>query len=388
MIFFDYTKKLNKNSDLYKFMSSTLQNLYKQLKLQKNKKNNLISLTEKLSNINIKNSSNINTTSLLSIIEELKSCLDNVRSNIEDINKLIKDLKDALDSIDNPNHLNSNVNLSLFYTLYIEKQNVILEREIKTDSLLDQAYNFINTSNLPINITISEIQSSFQNISNSENPIGQNPPNHNLNAEEENDTNISGNKNNKSEEIKPEIKENNSNEENSVAKTIDSTKETPLSSDNEIKKNNELAEINSIDTSSILKDNNTLTISETQKKVFLPYKISELEKILQKHPKKYSSLEDLINKEYIFPLGKFKNSNLSRFKEGYSLMRNREKASLGKCLDLAFELTFESNLNPAVIAACRNLDELDIYLDCLDDMALDDFKIFDIKYEIPPTVQA
>ena len=89
MIFFDYTKKLNKNSDLYKFMSSTLQNLYKQLKLQKNKKNNLISLTEKLSNINIKNSSNINTTSLLSIIEELKSCLDNVRSNIEDINKLI-----------------------------------------------------------------------------------------------------------------------------------------------------------------------------------------------------------------------------------------------------------------------------------------------------------
>lgn len=65
-------------------------------------------------------------------------------------------------------------------------------------------------------------------------------------------------------------------------------------------------------------------------------------------------------------------------------MKEREKDSFSATLDLALELTFKYNLNPAVITACKNLDELDIYLDCLEDMNLDDFKIFKIEYEIPP----
>lgn len=65
-------------------------------------------------------------------------------------------------------------------------------------------------------------------------------------------------------------------------------------------------------------------------------------------------------------------------------MKHKEKASFAKALDLALELIFKYNLNPAVISACKNLDELDIYLDCLEDMQLNDFKIFDIKYEISP----
>jgi hypothetical protein len=43
-------------------------------------------------------------------------------------------------------------------------------------------------------------------------------------------------------------------------------------------------------------------------------------------------------------------------------------------------------LHPAIITACKSIDELDIYLSCLEDNQLDDFKIFDIKYEILPKV--
>ena len=68
-------------------------------------------------------------------------------------------------------------------------------------------------------------------------------------------------------------------------------------------------------------------------------------------------------------------------------MRNKEKASLYKSFDLGIELMWNSLLNPAVITACKNLDELDIYLDYLDSNEIEKFKIFDVKYEIAPMVK-
>ena len=47
---------------------------------------------------------------------------------------------------------------------------------------------------------------------------------------------------------------------------------------------------------------------------------------------------------------------------------------------------FKYELNPIVIAACRNLDELDIYLDCLDNNELYEFSCFDIKFEVMPQI--
>ena len=41
-------------------------------------------------------------------------------------------------------------------------------------------------------------------------------------------------------------------------------------------------------------------------------------------------------------------------------------------------------LHPAIISACRSLDELDVYLDCLEKNEVDDFKIFKIEYELHP----
>lgn len=133
-----------------------------------------------------------------------------------------------------------------------------------------------------------------------------------------------------------------------------------------------------------ISDNNTLLISEIQNKVLLPFSVSELEKELAENGH-YSNLQDIIDTKYTIPLDKYKNAALARFKEAYNLMRKKEKASVTSSLDLALELTFNNLLNPAIITACKNLDELDIYLDCLSSNELDDFKIFKVKYEMLPT---
>ena len=132
-----------------------------------------------------------------------------------------------------------------------------------------------------------------------------------------------------------------------------------------------------------LKDNKILLISETQNKVFLPYSISDLKNKL-KNSTLYNSIEEIINNEYILSLDKYKNSIIARFKETFNLMRKKENASISDSLDLALELSFNNLLNPAIITACKNLDELDVYLDCLNSNELDKFTCFEIKYEILP----
>ena len=131
-------------------------------------------------------------------------------------------------------------------------------------------------------------------------------------------------------------------------------------------------------------DNDTLIISDTNKTVILPYKVADLEQKLQKN-KNYKTLKDVIDKEYTFPMDTFKNPVKSRFREAFQLIKKKEHGSLKEAISLGFELMFQSDLNPAVIAACKDLDELDIYLDCLDDNELDKFSCFKILYNVPPT---
>ncbi len=131
-------------------------------------------------------------------------------------------------------------------------------------------------------------------------------------------------------------------------------------------------------------DNNTLLISEIQNKVLLPFSVAELEKELEENTN-YTDLQDIIDTKYTIPLDKYKNAALARFKEAYNLMRKKENASIASSLDLALELTFNNLLNPAIITACKNIDELDIYLDYLSSNELDKFDIFEIKYEMLPT---
>ena len=128
---------------------------------------------------------------------------------------------------------------------------------------------------------------------------------------------------------------------------------------------------------------NTLIISESTKKVVLPYNISTIKNILENNNKRYKCIEDVIEKLYTKPISCYKFSSVSRFKEAFKLVKEREKGSTVKAFSLAFELFGNYNLHPAIISACNSLDELDIYLACLDDNTLDDFHFFNIKFEIP-----
>lgn len=129
-------------------------------------------------------------------------------------------------------------------------------------------------------------------------------------------------------------------------------------------------------------DNNILVISEKEQKAYLPYKYTEVKKIYENPNYNYNSIMEVIQDLYIVPLNKFENFSVARFREAFNLIRHKEKGSIFSALDLALELMFKYNLNPIIIAACRNLDELDIYLDCLDENELYDFKCFEIRFEV------
>lgn len=129
---------------------------------------------------------------------------------------------------------------------------------------------------------------------------------------------------------------------------------------------------------------NTLIISETKGKVFLPYTIKSLNDTLKNNPDKYTSIEDVIEKEYTLPIDMFKNSTLARFREGFKLIRKKEKRSIVEAFDLGMELTFKYNLHPAIICACKTLSELDLYLDYLDNKENGGFDCFKIIFDVPP----
>jgi hypothetical protein len=131
-------------------------------------------------------------------------------------------------------------------------------------------------------------------------------------------------------------------------------------------------------------DNNKLIISEKQQKAYLPFFYSEVQRIYKNSNNLYQTLQDVVDDLYIVPLSKFQNSAISRFRESFHLIRNKENGSITKALDLGLELMFKYELNPIIIAACRNLDELDIYLDCLEENELYDFSCFEIKFEVMP----
>lgn len=131
---------------------------------------------------------------------------------------------------------------------------------------------------------------------------------------------------------------------------------------------------------------NTLIISEQKGKVFLPYSLSLLNDLLKNNPDKYLNVEDIIEKEYTLPFELFKNPAFSRFRESFKLMRIKEKKSIKKSFDLGMELLFNYNLHPAIISACRNLDELDIYLDYLENNETHKFNCFKIIFDIAPII--
>lgn len=132
-------------------------------------------------------------------------------------------------------------------------------------------------------------------------------------------------------------------------------------------------------------ENTTLIISEKENKVYLPYKRTELKAYMSQYPTEYYSYKNVIEKEFILPLNYFMNNpSVARFRETYSLYRDREALPSILALKKALSITFKQELNPAIIAACKTKKQLDNYLLCLNENKLDDFVDFEILYDMNP----
>lgn len=135
----------------------------------------------------------------------------------------------------------------------------------------------------------------------------------------------------------------------------------------------------------LVESNNVLLISEKEKKVFLPYTKEEIEAYYNKYSKEYKSYQDVIKQDFIFPLEYYtRHTKLARFRETYSLIRDREAKSIFEALKKAIELCLKYDLNPAIISACKNEEQLDFYIECLDNKKLEEFDCFEIRYEMNP----
>ena len=135
-----------------------------------------------------------------------------------------------------------------------------------------------------------------------------------------------------------------------------------------------------------VKNNDTLLISEEKNQIILPYKAKEVIEILNNEPDKYENAEDVIIQIFTRPFSDYRFQIKSRFHETMKLAREREKYGLLDSIVLSTEMMAKRMLHPAIISACRTLNELDVYLDCLDKNETDQFKIFKIKYELYPMV--
>ena len=132
-------------------------------------------------------------------------------------------------------------------------------------------------------------------------------------------------------------------------------------------------------------DNKTLIISERLDKIYLPYKKSELLSYIESNPQKYESLEDVVKQEFTLPFQFFKNqSSKLRFSETFKLLKNRENLGFIKSISYSVKVSRKRNLNPVIIASCKSKFELESYIYYLDSNNLNNFRFFDIVYEVNP----
>lgn len=171
-----------------------------------------------------------------------------------------------------------------------------------------------------------------------------------------------------------------SNDSNSTSEDHNTT--SNITEDTSSNTDNTFSNAEKIDSSN---DNPILLVSEKLGKVFLPYTQNEISLYLNQFPNEYSSLEDVVNKEFVLPFDYYtKHPVVSRFRETYSLIRDRESMSVIDALKYALEIMFRADLNPVVIAACKTQEQLENYISCLENNNLNDFKDFEIKFEVNP----
>lgn len=330
--------------NINKLINAEIISIIASLSTQKNlKKQILIFIKNFTDNIDIESDSDIKISnkiydSITDAILNLKKINFNI-SSLEDLSKNLNSIKSNI-ALDNQNIISKIEKFNIKYTDVINKifiNNTNIQNFIHSISFLDlSVYEYDEK--------IEEEEETVQTIEHIEN------------LESENTSSNVKTKSKKTKKTKAkEIVEN----ANDVV--VEETKDNPIT---------------------ILE--NTLIISEIQGKVILPYTLEDLKEITLSNPKEYPSIEDVIKKIYTKPIKEYKFSSISRFKEAYKLIVEREHGSKKAATNLAIELFSNYNLHPAIITSCKKLNELDVYLSCLEYNELNDFHFFKIKYEIAP----
>lgn len=410
MAFYNFTKAvLNKKSDFRTQIAIELDNLNKELEFQKNRKQSLSFSAQNLTEgINVFES-NADSQTIFNYLNGLKENIEYININIDKISNLISELNNFLVMLDDGTAKEIiTETFEIYKKAYTREYSEILDRNIKIENYLQIFYKN-SKFNMPTlaNAFSSEkiekdtlIDMSKAHLKEVQNKIENEKYDYNIDLDKEHfeNTNNSNLYNfedyNNTNNTSSDSLNNSSYSTSNISDNSKTLEEEPVQENFLSKEKEEITsyESNKFTSSSddiildISKNNNTLIISELKGQVFLPYKIEDLKRKLELYPYKYSSLEDVVKKEYIIPIKRYKYSSVSRFKETFNLMRYKEKASFISSIELALELTFNYNLNPAIITACNNLDELDVYLDCLEELEIDDFKIFTIIYEVAPTI--
>lgn len=142
---------------------------------------------------------------------------------------------------------------------------------------------------------------------------------------------------------------------------------------------------NNINSNIFEENNNILIVSEKEKKVYLPYSKQEVLEYMKQYPNQYSSFNDVVTNEFIFSTDLYlKHPLASRFREAYSLMRDREAKTILEALKFAIDIMFHYDLNPTIIAACKTQEQLEHYLKCLEEKDLTSFNDFEIRFNVNP----
>lgn len=332
-------------------------------------------LKEELSSINnMKNTTKDNKGYLMDTLEKLSNNFsrDNIIEESYMLPQLFKTLNDALAKVNSNllilNDLENSLN-SILFSVSMQCSNNIaniedVERqislynakkmEVKNDIINNSTYvdKFILSSKAVLEEITENIENSKENI------VKKFKENRNANSMNigENLENI-----NNSNSIAKEDKEN---------RTVNSSNINNKETDTDV-----------LYKPYKISENDTLLISEKQQKIFLPYTLAELSNYTVSENK---SVEDVVEENFTISISKFKNPTVSRFKEAYNLAKNKSGYSMLKSFNFAVEIMFKYSLNPAIIVACKNVEELKEYLNCLKEQKLDLFKPFKIRYEINP----
>ena len=401
----------NINDETYKLMDKEIEFLNNNIYSQSNLKNLILKNMQSFVDFDASETNCANF--ILDKLHNLKTCLDLCNTNLSLSNILLQDCENIRSNLQN-NVESLTEKIDAFNKNYCELNTIILTNTLKIENCLLSIsekipFNFESTS-VSFNDVKQTSLDSFNNLkqTNSENfndvKIAEEKiePIENIKLEEEKQTfkNITVEdktnplENIKNEEIEEKInfteisKVENIEEENKTIENINIEKKIePKKEEHSIPKNEfRVPKTNITVDIGHLYAENTLLVSEMSKKVILPYSLSELEETLKENPNEYSSIDDIIVKDYTVPISVYKNPHIARFKEAYKLMRNKEHSSITDSLELGVELMFNSDLHPAIISACKDLDELDIYLDYLEDGDTTKFNCFQIVFEAPPSV--